>query len=244
MADEPSPSPHFATTRWSVVLAAGEELAPAGGAGKVALEELCQTYWYPLYAYVRRRGYGAADAQDLTQAFFARLLEKNVVQAADPQKGKFRSFLLTALKDFLSNERRRAHTLRRGGGLLVVPLELEDGETRYSREPADERTPEDLFEHRWGLTILERAMARLREEHAAGGKQQLFERLKGCLGGNTAPYKEIAAQTGMTEGSVKVAVHRLRSRYGELLRDEVAQTVGAADDVEQELRELFEALGR
>jgi RNA polymerase sigma-70 factor (ECF subfamily) len=238
-------SPQFATTRWSVVLAAGEERARGSDAAQVALGQLCQAYWYPLYAYVRRRGYSPSDAQDLTQAFFARLLEKNVVQAADPQKGKFRSFLLAALKDFLANERRHARTLKRGGGCAVLPLEFASGEERYRREPVDERTPDDLFERRWALTLLEQALARLRDNYTQAGKLPLFEQLKDRLGGESMrPYHEIAVETGMTEGSIKVAVHRLRGQYRELLRDEVAQTVSSEADVDEELRDLFEALGR
>jgi RNA polymerase sigma-70 factor (ECF subfamily) len=237
-------SPQFATTRWSLVLAAGEEPGKGDRAGQVALSQLCQTYWYPLYAYVRRRGHSAADAQDLTQAFFTRLLEKNVIQVADPQKGKFRSFLLATLKDFLANERRRAKTLKRGGGRWPLSLEFEAGEARYRREPADERTPEDLFQRRWALTVLEQTLARLRAEYEKAGKQELFERLKDCLGAQSVKsYQTIAAEAGMTEGSIKVAVHRLRARYRDLLRDEVAQTVGATDNLDDEVRELFELLG-
>ncbi|MBW3597789.1 MAG: sigma-70 family RNA polymerase sigma factor [Planctomycetes bacterium] len=238
------PVRQFATTRWSVVVAAGAG-DPGNQRRRLALEELCQTYWYPLYAYVRRRGYSRDDAQDLTQAFFARLLEKNIVRVADPQKGKFRSFLLATLKDFLLNQRRHDGALKRGGGRTILPLEFEAGEERYRLEPADERTPEDLFQRRWALTILEQALARIRREHQDADKENLFQHLKECLGGSDArSYREIGEAIGMTEGSVKVAVHRLRARYRELLRDEVAQTLDADANLDAELQELFDVLGR
>jgi len=210
-----------------------------------ALGQLCEVYWYPLYAFLRRRGYSADDAQDLIQAFLTRLLDKNTVRLADPQRGKFRSFLLTALKNFLANERREARALKRGGGQAVLSFEVEAGESRYQLEPEDQRTPEDIFERRWAMTLLETSLARLRNEYADANKQDLYEALKDCLGGaSAAPYKQVGQAIGMSEGSIKVAVHRLRSRYREILRDEIAQTVDDSEDVDEELRQMFNVLGR
>jgi RNA polymerase sigma factor (sigma-70 family) len=231
----------FATTHWSLVLAAGKG-APADA--QVALASLCQTYWYPLYAYVRRHGHQPDDAQDLTQQFFARLLEKHYLQSADPERGRFRSFLLTAFKRFLSKERDRERTKRRGGGTKLLPLDFEAGERRYSLEPTQEVTAEKIYEQRWALTLLDRVFARLRDEFDQAGKQKDFNRLKVYLTGEagTPSYQEIAAELEMTEGAVKVAVHRLRRRYRDLVREEIAQTVAGPEDVDEELRHLFAAL--
>ena len=231
----------FATTHWSLVLAAGK-----GAAADVqeALANLCQTYWYPLYAYVRRQGHQPDDAQDLTQAFFARLLEKHYLQSADPERGRFRSFLLTAFKRFLSKERDRERAKRRGGGRKLLPLDFEAGERRYSLEPAHEVTAERIYEQRWALTLLDRVFARLRDEFDQAGKQKDFNCLKVYLTGEagTPSYQEAAAELGRTEGAVKVAVHRLRRRYRDLVREEIAQTVAGLEDVDEELRHLFAAL--
>jgi len=231
----------FKTTRWSIVLAAGR--TPTRTSSD-ALTRLCEIYWYPLYAYVRRWGYDADEAQDLTQEFFARLLEKHYLRDADPSRGRFRSFLLTSLKHFLSNERDRASAVKRGGRVSVVPLEIENAEGRYSLEPPDIETPERIYERRWALTLLERTLSKLRAESVAGGKQALFERLEGHLTGeqDTLPYAEVASALGMTEGAVKVAVHRLRRRFGALLRAEIAETVADPAQVDDEIRELFRAL--
>ena len=241
-AGQPSGHAIFATTHWSVVLTAGSSDAPQA---QDALEKLCQTYWYPLYAYVRRRGNSPADAEDLTQAFFAWLLERNWLGGADQQRGRFRSFLLTSFSRFLANEWDKARTQKRGGGRIVsLPFDVAD--TRCAREPVDNLTPEQSFEWRWALTLLEQVMNRLSTEFARDGKAELFEALKPCLLGErtTQPYAMLAAKLGMTEGSVKVAVHRLRQRYRQLLRDEIANTVAKPEEVEEELRYLFAVLAR
>lgn len=231
----------FATTHWSLVLAAGKG---ASADAQAALEALCQTYWYPLYAYVRRQGHQLDDAQDLTQAFFARLLEKHYLQAADPERGRFRSFLLTAFKRFLCKERDRERAKRRGGGMKLLPLDFEAGERRYGLEPTHEATAEKIYEQRWALTLLDRVFARLRDEFDQAGKQKEFNCLKVYLTGEagTPSYQDIAAELEMTEGSVKVAVHRLRRRYRELVREEITQTVTEPEEVDEELRHLFAAL--
>ncbi len=232
----------FATTRWSQVLAAGR---PNAGESREALSRLCESYWYPLYAYVRRWGYDAEQAQDLTQEFFARLLEKRYLRAADPARGRFRSFLLASLKHFLANERDRAGAVKRGGRAAIVSLELENAEGRYSLEPPDQETPETIFERRWATTLLERTLSRLAREFESAGRKPLFDRLEGCLTGDgeAAPYARLAADLGMSEGAVKVAVHRLRKRFGALLREEIGETVATPAEVDDEIRELFRALG-
>ncbi|MBL7043979.1 MAG: sigma-70 family RNA polymerase sigma factor [Pirellulaceae bacterium] len=231
----------FVTTHWSLVIAAGQRESPESAA---ALVTLCTTYWYPLYAFVRRQGYRTEDAQDLTQAFFAKLLEKNYIGDADQQRGRFRSFLLASLKRFLSNERDYARAKKRGGGRPVISLDFESAESRYNHEPADTMTAERLFERRWALTLLDQVLNRLHDEYAAAGNLPLFERLKEFLTAErrTAPYRVVAHQAGMTEGAVKVAVHRLRKRYRQLLEEEIAQTVSRADDVQDELYQLFTSL--
>jgi RNA polymerase sigma-70 factor (ECF subfamily) len=224
-----------------MVLAAGKGASPDADA---ALTSLCQTYWYPLYAFVRRLGHQPADAQDLTQAFFARLLEKHYLRAADPERGQFRSFLLSAVKHFLSKERDRGKARKRGGGRIVLPLDFETGESRYNLEPTHEVTAEKIYERRWALTLLDQVFARLREEFDRASKRKEFDHLKVYLTGEatTLSYREVAAELGMTEGAVKVAVHRLRRRYRELVREEISQTVAGPEDVEEELRRLFAAL--
>ncbi len=209
-----------------------------------ALATLCHIYWYPLYAYARRHVPSAHDAQDLTQAFFAQLLEKEYLQAADPERGKFRSFLLTAFKHFLSKERARANAQKRGGGRCVLSLDFQMGESRYHLEPVDHATPERLYERGWALSILEQTLARLRQELANAGKEKLFEYLKGALAGEGVQesYARIALELGLTESAIKVAVHRLRRRYQELLRAEIAQTVVTPEEVDEELRDLFAAV--
>jgi RNA polymerase sigma-70 factor (ECF subfamily) len=205
---------------------------------------LCQLYWYPLYAYARRHVPNAHDAQDLTQSFFAQLLEKDYLRAADPRRGKFRSFLLTAFKHFLSKERERANARKRGGGRLPVSLDFQAGERRYQLEPVDHATPEMAFERRWALTVLEQTLARLRQELTRAGKENLFERLKGVLAGEglDESYAQIADELGTSEQAVKVAVYRLRRRYQELLRAEIAQTVASPEEIDEELRDLFAAV--
>jgi RNA polymerase sigma-70 factor (ECF subfamily) len=205
---------------------------------------LCQTYWYPLYAYIRRQGHDADQAQDLAQEFFARLVEKDGLASVDQAKGRFRSFLLAACRHFLANERDRARTLKRGGDRQFVPIEFGDADSRYSCEPGHHETPERLFERRWALALLERVLARLRGEYEAAGKGRLFEQLKGHLTGDSGgvPHAQAAAELGLSEGAVKVAVHRLRRRYRDLLREEIARTLDDPDQVEAEIRDLFAAL--
>jgi RNA polymerase sigma factor (sigma-70 family) len=239
---QPSARPVFVTTHWSVVLTAGRSDTPRA---RDALTNLCQTYWFPLYAYVRRRGHSPEDAQDLTQEFFARLLEKNWVGGADQRKGKFRSFLLTAMKRFLADEWDKARAQKRGGGQAPLPLQFDTAETRYGHEPADQVTPEQSFERRWALTLLDSVLNRLRAEFEQEGRAELFAALNPCLvGDRTAqPYAELAVKLGVSEGTVKSAVHRLRQRYRQLLRDEIAQTVAEPGEVDEELRHLFAVLG-
>jgi len=231
----------FSTTHWSVVLAAGA-LGSAGS--REALERLCKTYWFPLYTYLRRRGCDTHEAEDCTQAFFAALLQKHGLERASPERGKFRSFLLSALNHFLADERDRAGAQKRGGGKEIISLDVEDAETRYSLEPAHDLTPEKLFEKSWSLTVLGNAMVRLKAEFAGEGREQLFESLKSHLpaGKGPASYKDVAAGLGMTDGAVKVAVHRLRQRYRQLVREEIAQTVSTPEQVDEEIRDLFAAL--
>src|SRR5213594_329226 len=224
----------FVTTHWSVVLSAGRSDTPRA---RQALERLCQTYWFPLYAYVRRRGYSPEDAQDLTQEFFARLLEGNRVQSADQQKGRFRSFLLAGMNNFLADEWDKSRAQKRGGGMRIVPLQFDTAETRYGCEPVDNVTPEASFERRWALTLLEDVLSRLRAEHERDGSSELFAALNPCLVGDrtSQPYLELAQRMGMTESAIKSAVHRLRRRYRQLLREEIAKTVASPSEVDDEL---------
>ena len=235
--------PSFSTTRWSVVVRAGSRDAPDA---REALSRLCQTYWYPLYTFVRRKGHSPEDAQDLTQEFLTRLLEKNWVGSADKARGRFRTFLLSAMKHFLADEWDKVRAQKRGGGVPAMALQLDMAETRYVREPADNVTPEREFELRWALTLLEEVLNRLRAEYEQEGKSNLFAALHPCLvGERTAqPYAELANTLGTSEGTVKSAVHRLRQRYRLLLRDEIANTVDGSEEVEEELRYLFAVLSR
>jgi RNA polymerase sigma-70 factor (ECF subfamily) len=228
----------FRTTHWSIVVAAGRPSSPQA---RDALSSLCEAYWYPLYAYIRRKGHSAADAQDLTQEFFTWLLEKNLPGKADRTRGRFRSFLLTSLDHFLAKHWRRAGAAKRGGGQRVLSLDLAGAEDRYTLEPAHEVTAEMIYQRRWALVLLEKTLASLRDEFARRGKLELFELFKPHLGGDetTVPYGQIAEALGKTEGAVKVAVHRLRQRCRELLRAEIAQTVSGPDEVDEELRDLF-----
>lgn len=227
-------------TDWGIVQAASQP----GPGGTEALERLCRTYWYPLYAYVRRKGYDSADAQDLTQEFFARLLETPWLQDMDPAKGKFRSFLLAAMNHFLAKEWRRGQTQKRGGGHAVFSLDAAAAEDRYRFEPAHHETPDRVFEHRWALTVIERVLAQLREEKFASSPSALFDGLKAMLTGETKQcgYAAIAVRMGMTEAAVKKAAQRLRERFEQLLRTEVARTVSDVREVDEEIRSLFAAL--
>lgn len=232
----------FATTRWSLVLAAGAD-TPSASAHE-ALAALCESYWYPLYAFLRSRGYDAEDAQDLTQAFFARLLEKHVIKQANPTRGRFRSFLLASLQHFAANERDREMAKKRGGGAPVVSLEVEGAEGRFQMEPPSDETPERIFDRRWALTLLARVMSRLEAQASHSGRHAQFERLKTYLTGDRPQrsYAETAMELGMSEGAVKVAVHRLRRQFGDLVRDEIAQTVTSPEEIEDELRHLWSAV--
>jgi RNA polymerase sigma-70 factor (ECF subfamily) len=231
----------FMTTRWSEVLAASQRSSPVG---EKALAELCERYWFPLYAFVRRRVGDEHQARDLTQEFFARLLEKNILAAAQPERGRFRAFLLTAARNFLVNEGEKARAEKRGGGRATLPLDFAWGEARYHREPVDPWTAEKLYDRQWTLLLLDQVFVGLRRSYDAQGKSELFERLKVYLVGQAgAPsYAETGRALAMREGAVKVAVHRLRERYREMLRAEVALTVADDADVDEEIRQLFRSL--
>jgi RNA polymerase sigma-70 factor (ECF subfamily) len=233
----------FTTTHWSVVLAAGQRGSPEAD---IAMEKLCRTYWYPLYAYVRRQGYSPHDSQDLIQEFFARLLQSNSVGTADRERGKFRSFLLVTLKRFLTNERARKSAVKRGGGAPIISLDEQTAEGLYRLEPASELSPERIFEKRWAATLLETAFTRAREEFSAAGKGSLFERLKVYLADQTerGDYANAAAELKVSPNTVAKTVQRLRERYRELVREEVANSVADANEVEEEMRFLFGVLAR
>jgi RNA polymerase sigma factor (sigma-70 family) len=236
------PRNYFATTHWTVVLSAGHSETTRG---RDALAALCETYWYPLYAFVRRQGHSPHDAEDLTQGFFARLLESESLASVSREKGKFRTFLLVALKRFLANEWHRARSQKRGGAAFHLPLQGHTAETRYIAEPIELLTAEKLFERRWALTLLDRVLARLGDEFDAAGKKELFEKLKPYLMAEkgTIPYAEAAIALGMKEGALKVTVHRLRRRFRRLFREEVAQTVARPEDIDDEIRHLLTAFG-
>lgn len=246
MTSGPAPAdPHFATTRWSVVVAAGR---PTTAVSREALEILCRTYWYPLYAYARRRGADRHAAQDLVQGFFAMILERGAVAAADPERGRFRTFLLTSFRNFAVDEHDRAAALKRGGGVpaLSLDLDFDGGESRLAMEPSHGLTPEREFERRWALALLARALRRTRDAfEASTGRAELYAALVPFIGGegDAAPYAEIAARLGTTEGAIKVAVHRLRAAHRENVRAEVRDTVGDGADVDAEIRDLLAALG-
>lgn len=231
--------PGFATTQWSVVLAARDG---TDSEARAALETLCNAYWYPLYAYVRGSGNDPDSARDLTQAFFAKLLEGDLLQATEQSKGRFRSFLLASLKNFLSHERDREQALKRGGGTITVSIEAGGAEGRYTQEPVDALTPDQIFERRWGLTIMERAMERLETEtNSTAERPDQFDRLKPYLTGSEPhiPYREVATEMGTSEGAVKTAVHRMRRSYGRILRQEIADTLSNPAELDDELRNLL-----
>ena len=226
----------FRTTHWSVVLSARGD----GAASNAALARLCKAYWHPLYAFVRRSGYKPEDAHDLTQEFFARLLEKDYLKGVVPEKGKFRSFLLMALKRFLANEWDRANRLKRGGGQQLISLQ--DTENRYLAEPLDELSPDIAFDRKWATTVLEHVMRKLQDDFGRAGKTDVFGRIKVFLSGDKESYTEISQALGMTEATLRVNVHRLRQRYRELLRLEIANTVDNPEHIDEELRYLFSHL--
>jgi RNA polymerase sigma-70 factor (ECF subfamily) len=236
-----SAAERFATTRWSVIAAARDGASPES---REALATLCESYWYPLYAFIRRQGYAADQAQDLTQGFFAELLDKHILAAVDPTRGRFRSFLLTACKHYLGHERERAQAQKRGGGRTSISLDFNSAEARYGTEPAHTLTAEKLFARRWALAMLDHVLGRLREELAQKGKTRLFDHLRVCLLGEKSalPHAKVAAALDMTEGAVKVAALRLRRRFRELVREEIARTVDKPEEIEDEIRELFAAL--
>ena len=233
----------FTATHWSVVLAARDGTSMQAAR---ALEKLCRTYWYPLYAYVRRKGSSAHDAQDLTQGFFAHLLQRSFLENVGPQKGKFRSFLLAALNHFLSDEWDKSRAAKRGGGQTFISLDDDNAEELYLSEPDSAITAEKIFEQRWALTLLAQALARLRDEFTAAGKTREFDHLKVFLSTPTSDgaYDAVAVDLEMPAATVAVKVHRLRQRYGELIRAEIADTVASPADLEEEMAHLFDAVGR
>ena len=233
----------FTTTHWSVVRAAGQTTDPLASE---ALEQLCRTYWYPLYAFLRRQGHSAEDAQDLVQGFFLHLLRGEILQTAEPGRGRFRSFLLGTLKHFLSDEKGKAEAQKRGGGQQFISWDLASAESRFRQEPADESSPDRLFERRWAMTILEQALDHLRAECASDARSELFEQLQGFVTGEKGPvsYAEAAANLGLSLSAVKSAIFRLRHRYHELVRDEVGHTVTDPAEIEEELRYMLEVFSR
>src|SRR5262245_28585690 len=232
----------FTTTHWSVVLAAGHDSSPGA---QEALEKLCRTYWYPLYAYVRQRGHTPQDAQDLTQEFFLRLLDKHYLADVDPSKGKFRSFLMVAVNHFLANEWDRANAAKRGGRVAFIAFEEAPAEQRYALELVTDASPEKVFERRWAMVVLNRVLAHLREEFAQAGRTEQFESLKIFLTGEkpSVSYAEVAVRLHTTEAALKMAVKRMRQRCAQLLREEIAHTVDSPEQVEEEIRCLFAAMG-
>jgi RNA polymerase sigma factor (sigma-70 family) len=232
----------FATTRWGVVLAAGGH-APSAESAR-ALAELCAEYWYPLYTYVRRRGHAPEDAQDLTQAFFARLLEKKSLAAADPLRGRFRTFLLTSLQNFLASEWRRASAAKRGGGLEILSIDFPSAEERYRLDPSRDLSPEAAYERRWALGVLDTVLAAVRAEHERAGRLELFEALKDRLAGSgeASAYAELSERLGQSEQALRQAASRMRRRFRDRLRAEIAETVTNEQDVDDELRHLLAAL--
>lgn len=234
-----SPRPRFDSTHWSLVIRSQH---PASTDGRVALAELCQRYWYPLFAYVRQQGYDVHQAQDLTQGFFERLIDKNYVSDADPARGKFRTFLLTSLTNFLANEHDKRSALKRGGDLKQFSLEYELAERRYSIEPTTSDSPAKQFEQRWARHLLERVVQQLQQEYVDAGKADVFENLKQFLvTTDTEPATVIAQRLGMSEAAVRVAGHRLRNQYRAMVRQEIAATVGNCEEVDDEIAALFAA---
>lgn len=230
----------FQDTRWSVVLSA----ARGGKESRAALEWLCSNYWYPLYVYVRRKGVDVEHARDLTQGFFVSLLEQDSLKSIDPKLGKFRAFLQASMNHFLSNERAREAALKRRAGNPAFQVDLDGVERRYALEPAAGLDPEAMFESKWARTVLDRALRRLREEHQSGDKEEMFRRLREYLTGEEPAYDRLAADLGITQGTLRVSVHRMRRRLGALLREEVAETVADPAEVDDELRSLLEAAAR
>jgi len=231
----------FATTRWTLVLAADQTLGTANA--RAALEDLCRIYWYPLYAYVRRRGYGTQDAEDIVQGFFARLIRLNSVSGTCREKGKFRAFLLAGVNHYMSDERERDSAAKRDIRKTVF-LDAMEAESRYALEPADHLTPERVFERQWALSLLENVVRRLRDEYEAAGKCALFAGLSFALTGDrsSVPYTDLASRLNMSEGALRVSVHRIRQRYRQLLREEIAHTLAEGEDIDSELADLRRVL--
>jgi RNA polymerase sigma factor (sigma-70 family) len=238
---EPRGCDRFKATHWRVVLAAGHPGSPQSAH---ALNRLCRTYWYPLYAYVRRKGHSEPEAKDLTQEFFAQLLQNHLLARANPLKGKFRSYLLAAMDHFLANERRRAQTLKRGGGEIIRSLD-DTAQMRYATEPITNLSPERAYERQWALSLFEQALHRLKEQYGASGRVKLYQCLKEFLSADPerGDYERVGLQLGMSQSAVAAAVYRLRQGYRELVREEVAQTVASPAEIEDELRGLLAALG-
>lgn len=230
----------FATTSWSMVLDAATDRDSASG--DAALSELCQLYWFPLYSFVRRKGYDRNQAEDLTQSFFADLLEKDRLKHAEPSRGSFRSFLLTSLTNFLTNCWRAEKAQKRGGQTTVLSIDFDEADVRYAGQQHDGLTAEKIFDRSWALSILDQTLSAVATQYEEVGKQELFDHIKGFLTGDPLPYQELAKMTGMREGALKVAVHRLRQRYGQQLRLQIARTISDADKVDEELASLFKAL--
>ena len=235
---EPIEAARFATTRWSIVNSASHDSSPES---RIALESLCQAYWFPLYAYVKKRVATIEEANDLTQAFFERLLDKNYLADADSERGLFRSFLLTAFKHFLSKEWAKARAQKRGGGKIVWSLDFQQGDSRISHEPTSGFTPEQIYEREWAMTLLARVMDRLQSEHEEAGKSKQFELLKSFIIGQYSEqtYSDVAESLGSSEAAMKMSAHRMRRRYRELLRDEISHLVATPEDIDEEIHNLF-----
>ncbi|QDV44566.1 hypothetical protein Enr13x_44320 [Stieleria neptunia] len=239
--DLPPKRPNFETTQWNLVARSNTDQASQVTA-RCALEELCRTYWYPLYAFVRSRGHSSDDAQDLTQAFFAKIIESNGLASADASRGRFRAYILGAMKHFLSHDRERKRALKRGGGKAIIEFDSLDPEARYAVEPATTDDLDATFNRQWAQQITASAMASLRSEMVSSGKQDLFEALKVGLAGGAIDRQQVANQISMSDGAVKVALHRLRVRYREILRATIEQTVADASEVDDEMQQLVDAL--
>ena len=233
----------FATTQWSQVLAARDG---SDTRAQEALTGLCETYWFPLYSYIRSRGHDPDDARDLTQAFFANLLEKDILEEVEPSAGRFRSFLLASLKHFVANERRRERALKRGGGMQSISLDCAEAEQRFRYETTTQASPDEVFEYRWAMTVLEQALTRLQREWVDTGRGEQFDCLKPHLTGQEprTPFRDVGVQLRMSEVSARGAMYRLRQRFGQLIRAEVAETVADSEKIDDEVRHLLDILGR
>jgi RNA polymerase sigma-70 factor (ECF subfamily) len=243
--DIPRGRARFATTRWSLILSAGQSSGDRAQEAEDALAGLCETYWHPVYAVIRRQGYGADDALDLTQEFFARVIEKNYFKAADPSRGRFRGFLATSVRHFLSNERDRAHAAKRGGYRQPVSLDVQTAEGWYQLEGRDDLTPEKLFDRSWTLVVMDRALSALEAQYRTAGKGRIYDALKGFLTGDSegTAYAAVGRDLDMSEGAVKVAVHRMRRQFRDRLIEQIAETVSSADEIDAELRHLLASIG-